>query len=281
MNTVRELLQQAAEMGLRGEARLDAELLLCAAIGRARSYLYAWPEAEVASQAAQHFLAQAQRRAAGEPLAYLTGEREFYGRRFAVDPAVLIPRADTETLLEAALSRLPRGTPAQVLDLGTGSGILAISVALERPQASVWALDRSAQALQLAQRNADSLGARVHWLCSDWFAALPADARFDLILANPPYLAADDPHLDALRHEPRSALVAAEDGLADLAHLIVTAPQHLAPGGWLLLEHGATQGAAVRRMLEAAHYAEIATLLDLEQRERVSLGRTPAIAMPR
>lgn len=231
------------------------------------------------AQTAQ-FKALLSRRLAGEPVAYLTGSREFYGRPFRVSPDVLIPRPDTELLVEQALARIPPDQTVEVLDLGTGSGCIAITLALERPLARVTAVDRSAAALAIAQRNADILNARVEFLTSDWFAAfMPprvlAGRGFDLIVSNPPYVAAADPHLARgdVRFEPLTALAAGQDGLDDLRRLIRAACAHLKPGGALLLEHGYDQADAVVELLRQHGFVQIFTLRDLAGLNRVSGGR--------
>ncbi|SDL60878.1 [protein release factor]-glutamine N5-methyltransferase [Modicisalibacter muralis] len=254
--------------------RLDAEVLLGHVLERDRTWLYTWGDREIGGDALSRYERLIGRRIAGEPVAYLTGEREFWGLRLRTVDATLIPRPDTETLVEAALACATQ-TSGRALDLGTGSGAIALAFASERPDWQVIGVDRVAAAVTLARDNAARLGiANATFLESDWFAAL-ADQRFDLILSNPPYLADDDPHLALgdVRFEPRSALVAADDGLADLRHLVAAARAHLSPGGWLLLEHGMTQGAAVRGALNRAGYGEVTTLDDLQGRPRVSSGR--------
>ncbi len=266
-----------------GLPRVEARALLAALLGCRGEWLIAHGDEAVTEAVATRFATQAAARRDGVPLAYLTGTREFYGRSFSVGPAVLIPRHDTECLVDAALARLDGRVRPLLLDLGTGSGIVAITLALACPAARVVATDRSDPALQVARGNAAALGARnLHFLAGDWWQALadqPAEGfdRFDLIVSNPPYLAADDPHLlqGDLRHEPRGALVAAADGLADIDTLVTGARHWLKPDGWLLLEHGARQGPAVRARLQAAGFAAVATLPDLEGRDRVSLGRQP------
>lgn len=214
------------------------------------------------------------KRLAGQPIAYLTGEREFYGRPFHVSPDVLIPRPETELLVDEALSHLPPGQPLRVLDLGTGSGCVAVTIALERPQAIVTAVDRSPAALALAQRNARALDARVRFLQSDWFAAL-AQERFDLIVGNPPYVAAADPHLGRgdVRFEPLAALASGSDGFDDLRRIVRDAPAHLAAGGWLWLEHGFEQAELTRRLLHEAGMREVQTRLDAAGLPRISGGQ--------
>ncbi|MEA9589020.1 peptide chain release factor N(5)-glutamine methyltransferase [Xanthomonas sp. WHRI 10064A] len=265
-----QLLRQAA---LRIE-RADAEPLLLHALGRDRAWLFAHGRDPVPATIAQAFDALVQRRQAGEPVAYLTGSRGFWTLDLAVSTATLIPRADTEALVELALERLDQAPGRRVADLGTGSGAIALAIASERPQAQVIATDASAAALAIAQRNADS-----HRLSSvecrqgSWFGPL-AGERFDLIASNPPYIAAGDPHLAQgdLRYEPASALASGSDGLDDIRSIVADAPAHLRAGGWLLLEHGWDQGAAVAELLRTRGFAQVATHQDLEQRDRVTLG---------
>lgn len=281
--TIAELLGLAATVP--GDTpRLDGELLLAHVLGRARSYLYAWPEREIDAAAEARFRDLLARRTAGEPVAYLLGERDFWSLRLAVAESTLIPRPDTERLVEIALERtdallVERGeTSARLVDLGTGTGAIALALATERPSWRLLAIDRLPEAVALARANAQQLAlANVEVGCSDWFAALPAGARFHAVVSNPPYLAGDDPHLDQgdVRFEPRSALVAGDRGLADLAHIVATAPDWLLPGGWLLCEHGAEQGEAMRELLRTNGYAEVQSWRDLGDRERVSGGRFP------
>ncbi len=251
--------------------RLDARLLLQYASGCTHADLLARPEMVLGAPARAQFAEWVARRAAGEPLAYLVGEAEFGGRVFQVSPAVLIPRPDTEVLVELALARLQGMENPDVLDLGTGSGIVAVSLALECPAARVVAVDVSPAALAVAANNAGRLGAAVDFVASDWFAAL-AGRRFDLIAANPPYIAADDPHLagDGLPFEPQTALTDGGDGLACLRRIVAGAGAHLRPGGWLLLEHGHEQGAACRNLLAAAGFQGVFTHPDLAGSDRVS-----------
>ncbi len=266
--------------------RLDARALAEHASGRPRTWLIAHGDEPAAPDRADAFRALAERRRAGEPLAYLLGWREFRGRRFAVSPAVLVPRPETEGLVDAALARLPppgaAGAARRVLDLGTGSGAIAVSIALERPDASVTATDASSDALAVARANAAALCAPpIDFRLGDWWDALPGDAvPFDLVVSNPPYIAAGDPHLlDAsLRHEPPAALASGADGLDAIEAIVAGAATRLAPGGWLMLEHGRDQGAAVRARLAAAGLVEVATLCDLQGLERIGLGRSPARA---
>ncbi|MFZ5575547.1 MAG: peptide chain release factor N(5)-glutamine methyltransferase [Pseudomonadota bacterium] len=267
--------QLAAALGLGArEARLEARVLAAFAWEVAPAWLLAHDTDAVPAAQAAAFDALLSRRLAGEPVAYLTGRREFFGRPFLVSPDVLIPRPETELLVELALTRIAPGQAATLLDLGTGSGCIAITLARERPNARVTAVDRSAAALAVARRNATLLDADVEFLTSDWFAAL-AGRRFDCIVGNPPYVAAADPHLARgdVRFEPASALAAGADGLADLRHLVAAARGHLVPGGTLLLEHGYDQAPAVRALLDAHGYADIQTWPDLAGLPRVSGGR--------
>ncbi len=259
-------------------AGLDAEVLLCHVLGVDRAWLYTWGDRQASTLERARFEALLAARAAGQPVAYLTGEREFWGLRLATDPSTLIPRPDTETLVEAALEKSAANT-GRLLDLGSGSGAIALAFASERPGWGVLGVDIQPEAVALAQRNAEHHAlANAVFRHGDWFSALGrgvASECFDLIVSNPPYLADDDPHLDRgdVRFEPRSALVADGGGLADLCRLVAEAQGHLLPGGWLLLEHGGDQAKAVREALLTAGYREVATQRDLGGHERVSLGR--------
>jgi release factor glutamine methyltransferase len=254
----------------------DAELLLAHALDRPRTWLFAHATDEADAAATARFDALVDRRAAGAPVAYLTGRRGFWRFDLAVTPATLIPRPETELLVELALARLPAG-PRRVADLGTGSGAIALALAHERPEADVVATDASADALAVARGNAAALGLRnVAFRHGDWCAPL-AGERYDLVASNPPYIAEGDPHLGAgdLRHEPATALASGPDGLDAIRAIAACVPGILLPGGWLLLEHGWDQGAAVRALLEAAGFVDVATARDLEDRDRVTLGRRP------
>ena len=271
--TVRRLLE-AARPAL---DPAEAEVLLAHALGRSRAWLFAHADDPVEAGAAQTFRVLVARREAGEPVAYLCGRRGFWSLDLAVTRDTLIPRPETELLVELALERLPPGREVRVADLGTGSGAIALALACERPRARVLATDASAAALAVARDNAQRLGlGNVELRQGDWFEPLQG-LRLDLVASNPPYIASDDPHLARgdLRHEPASALAAGPDGLDDLRRIVADAPAHLLPGGWLLLEHGWTQGADVRALLDAAGFQDVATCRDLEQRDRVSLGRAP------
>ena len=307
-----------------GLPRAEARRLLASLTGQPLTWFMAHGDDPANPNTATRFQTLAERRRAGEPLAYLLRQQEFYGRPFAVSPAVLIPRADTETLVETALEQLlllrqqrhavdapgaevpalvsspaqthicqgqssadaqallsktssrPAHPPLSLLELGTGSGIIAITLALEAPDTEVHAVERSPEALAVAQQNANTLGAhRIHWHAGSWWQALACPRRFDLIVSNPPYIAANDHHLQQgdLRFEPPQALAAGPDGLDDLRILIGGAPAHLTPGGWLLLEHGYDQEAPVQALLRDAGFADVFTRRDLAGQPRVSGGR--------
>lgn len=254
--------------------RLESRLLLLHVLpDLSHAAIVAHPERELTAPQQADFDALAQRRLQGEPLAYLLGEREFYGRPFAVSPAVLIPRPETEHLVEAAMSKVGR-KPARVVDLGTGSGAIAVTLALEMPLWQVEAVDLSSQALQMAQQNAQRLGAAVTFHSGSWYQALPSQQRYDLVISNPPYIASNDHHLSEgdVRFEPSMALTDGRDGLDCLRVIAAGAPEHLLPGGWLMVEHGYDQGAAVRQLFADAGLAEVQTLPDLAGHERVTLG---------
>lgn len=260
-----------------GLDRIDASRLLGHHLQRDRAWLIAHDDAPLATAQAEAFAATCQRRAAGEPLAYLVGEREFHGLRLQVTPDVLVPRPDTETLVDWALHllRTPSWGAAapRVLDLGTGSGAIALAVAHRHPAAQMSATDLSPAALAVAAGNARQLGLAVAWAEGSWWAAVAPGARFDLLLSNPPYIAGDDPHLPALRHEPMLALTPGGDGLGALRLIIAGAPAHLVPGGWLLLEHGWDQADAVAALLQAAGFEAISARCDIEGRPRCTGGR--------
>ena len=256
------------------EARRDAQVLLGFVLGVSRAWLTAHMDQTADSEAAAKFQSLVALRASGHPVAYLVGMKEFYGLSLRVTPDVLIPRPETEELVEAALERLPQGETRKVVDLGTGSGCIAIAIAHERPAAKVTAVDTSSPALALARENAAALDVDVEFLQGDWFAAL-GGRRFDLIVANPPYVAADDPHLRQgdLRFEPRAALAAGADGLTDLRRIAGAAPTYLRPGGWLLLEHGYDQAEACRDLLHNAGFAELVFRADVAGLPRIAGGR--------
>ncbi len=256
-------------------APLENRILLCHALGLTRVGLITQSE-RLLTEAEAHVLARlVARRLAGEPIAYIVGKREFFGLDFCVSDAVLIPRPDTELLVELALEKLAPG--ARVLDLGTGSGAIAVALAHTRPDADVSALDVSAAALDVARANAAAHGAKVRFLRSDWYGAVQGE-RFDLIVSNPPYIAAGDVHLlqGDLRFEPVGALTDHADGLTALRAIVGGAGAHLVPGSWLLLEHGYDQAAQVRDLLRAAGYVDVQSWRDLGGIERVSGARLPA-----
>lgn len=228
----------------------EARALLAHRLQVTRERLVARPETTVAAADADAFMALARRRALGEPLAYVLGEKEFYGRAFEVTPDVLVPRPETELLVDLALERMRAVERPRVLDLGTGSGCVAVTLALECPAAQVTATDRCEGALAIARGNAGRLGAAIAFRSGDWYGALPAGATFDLIVSNPPYVAAGDPHLADLRFEPMRALTDGRDGLSCLQAIAAGAGKRLAPRGWLLVEHGYDQAAAVAALFE-------------------------------
>ncbi len=282
-------------------AAADAPLLLAHILEKPVTWIYAHPEEGVSARQAERFRQLLARRAAGEPLAYLTGEKEFWSLKLKVTPDTLVPRPETELLVEVGLelgdflrsphpNRLPRGegaTPPSpsgraaggegitILDLGTGSGAIALAIAHERPRWQVTATDLSTEALAVARENARKPGLKnLRFLQGRWYEPLPGEARFHLILSNPPYVAEGDPHLqgDGVRHEPLSALTAGPEGLDELRTIIRGAPAHLEPGGWLAVEHGAEQGQAVRTLFREAGFERVETRRDLAGRDRVTLG---------
>ncbi|MBS9402021.1 peptide chain release factor N(5)-glutamine methyltransferase [Halomonas sp. TRM85114] len=261
-------------------ARLDAEVLLCQVLQVDRTWLYTWNDHDVAILARARFEALVAARAVGQPIAHLTGEREFWGLPLKTSADTLIPRPDTETLVEAALELAP-GETGRLLDLGTGTGAIALAFASERPDWHITGVDIRPEAVTLARCNAERLCiANATFFRSDWFESLKDERgveRFDLIVSNPPYIAADDAHLRRgdLRFEPHSALVAGEGGLADLRHLAGQARRHLLPGGWLLLEHGFDQAGPVREALTVTGLLAVQSRHDLAGHERVSLGEAP------
>ena len=268
-------LEQALAQAAQKVGAVDARVLLAHALERDGAYLVAHGADLVDDGVRNAFDRLVARRADGEPVAYITGRREFYGLDFRVTPAVLIPRPETELLVDVVLERLPLAAGADMLDLGTGSGCVAVTVARQRPRARVVAVDMSRAALALAQENAGAHGAtNVEFRLSNWFSRLAGES-FLVIAANPPYVAVGDPHLAEgdLRHEPAEALVAQEEGLACLRAIADAAPAHLAPGGWLMFEHGHEQAAPCREFLREAGFVEIFSRTDLADIERVTGGR--------
>ena len=275
MATIESLLR-AAVLPDSPSAKLDAEWLLAAALGKAPSYLRTWPEREVPAETEARYLADLQRRRQGEPVAYILGRQGFWSLELEVAPHTLIPRPDTELLVEAALQLLP-ASPAGVLDLGTGTGAIALALAAERPAWQVTGVDRVAEAIALAQRNAARLGlANSNFVQSHWFSEL-AGQRFQLIVSNPPYIPSGDPHLQQgdVRFEPGSALISGADGLDDIRQIVSQAPDFLERGGWLLLEHGYCQAAQVRALLSEGGFVDVESRQDYGGHLRISLGRLP------
>lgn len=275
MATIMTLLAEA-RLPDSPSARLDAELLLAAAMGKPRSFLRTWPERLVDSEAHERFEHWLERRRAGEPVAYILGRQGFWSLDLEVAPHTLIPRPDTELLVESALALVP-ASPARVLDLGTGTGAIALALACERLSWQVLGVDRIPEAVVLAERNRERLRLNnASFRQSYWFSALEGE-RFALIVGNPPYIPSSDPHLAEgdVRFEPKSALVAGSDGLDDIREIARLAPQHLEAGGWLLLEHGYDQAAAVRDLLLQNAFVDVESRRDLGGHERITLGRLP------
>ena len=271
--TLAQSLQRAQSMGL---ARIDAQLLHLHALGRDphdRAWLLAHDTDILPAAVAEQLEVGLQRRVAGEPIAYITGFKAFFGLNLQVDARVLDPRPDTETLVEWALERLPPDTPQRVLDLGTGSGAVALALQHERPTCQVTAVDASADALAVASANAQRLGLPVQCVLSHWMDAVPGP--FELIVSNPPYVADGDPHLADLTHEPLSALTSGTDGLDDIRQIIAQAPSRLTPGGWLLLEHGWDQAQAVQALLRQAGFEQVQSRQDLAGVDRCTGGMKP------
>ena len=272
MLTVQELLRSGSDLPT-DSARRDTEILLCHCLGKSRAWLYTWPEKEVARDCARDFEKLLAQRREGVPVAYLTGEREFWSLQLAVSDATLIPRPETEILVSWVLE-LALPNAASVLDLGTGSGAIALALASERSHWRVTALDVSQEALQVARGNAVRTRlTSVHFVQSDWYQAVTGQ-RFNALLANPPYIDGDDPHLALgdVRFEPRSALVSSDSGLEDLGRLVTGAPDQLLDGGWLLLEHGFEQANAVRVMLHDAGFSQVSTRRDMSGQQRITGG---------
>lgn len=268
------LRQAASELSASESPKRDAEILLEFVTGKARTYLLAFGETQLSAEQEAQLATLLARRKSGEPVAHLVGEREFWSLPLYVSPATLIPRPDTECLVEQALSRLP-AQACRVLDLGTGTGAIALALASERPDCEVTAVDVMPDAVALAQRNVARLGfPNVTVLQSSWFSVLD-NRTFGMIVSNPPYIDEHDPHLTQgdVRFEPLTALVAANEGLADIVHIVTTSRQHLLPGGWLLVEHGWTQGDAVRDVFIAAGYRAVETCRDYGGNDRLTLGQ--------
>lgn len=273
LHTATALLSRAS-----GSPRLDAELLLQHVTGLTRADFRARPERELPASAGWSFQQLVKRRMQGEPVAYIRGQQEFWSLLIEVAPAVLIPRPETELVVERALTHIEKDAAASIADLGAGSGAISLAIATERVQARIIGVEASREALQLAARNAARLGlANVAFAHGSWFEPL-AGQRFDVIASNPPYIAVDDPDLapEVRRYEPAGALIAGPTGMEALAAVIADAPRHLAPGGWLVLEHGWKQGAAVREQLVRRGFAHVRSHTDLAGRERVTEARFDA-----
>ena len=277
MHDISSLLKQAVSAQGGGLERIDAECLLAHCLQKPRAWLYAHAGQTIDAPQRMAFEDLVRRRGRGEPVAYLTGSRGFWTLELQVSPDTLVPRPETELLVELAIARLPDDGALRVLDLGTGSGAIALAIASERPHARVVAVDASAAALAVAESNGRRLSLdNVTFEAGDWYGGL-AGRRFDVIVSNPPYIAIGDPHLHAgdLRFEPPAALSSGPDGLDAIRLIVAGAPAHLAAGGWLLLEHGWQQGEAVRALLAESGFTQISTEQDLEHRDRVTMGRMP------
>jgi release factor glutamine methyltransferase len=277
MHSIKSVLTEAAGTlaSVSDSALLDAEVLLCQALNQPRSHLRAWPDKPLQPEHLAAFRALLEQRQQGTPIAYITGNREFWSRDFQVTPDVLIPRPDTELLIELSLKLIPADEPARIIDLGTGSGIIAITLAAERPHAQVIAIDFSLAALLIARANADKHHINtIQFYQSDWFANVP-DRKFNLIISNPPYVAEDDSHLHQgdVRFEPQIALCAAEQGLADIKIIASTARNYLEPCGHLLIEHGYNQQQQVQALFRDLHYDKVQTYTDLSGLPRVTYGQ--------
>ncbi len=275
LRTAAARLAQIDDEGL-SSPRLEAELLMAMVLDQPRSFLFSHGETALSDEQAGEFQTLLERRLNGEPIAYLTGTRAFWNLDLIVDPNVLIPRPETELLVEAALQRMSPDIPLRVADLGTGSGAIALALASERPEARVIGTDVSEAALETARHNAHRNGLeRVEFMISDWLRGL--QGHFDVVVSNPPYVAIDDPHLDRgdCRFEPRGALTPGPDALDAYRQIVFQARDHLVSGGWLLFEHGFDQASSVRELLETAGYVQIQTCRDLQGHERVTLGQLP------
>jgi len=277
MHIIKSVLTEAAGTltSVSDSALLDAEILLCLVLKQPRSHLRAWPDKPLQPEHLAAFRALIEQRQQGTPIAYITGNREFWSRDFQVSPDVLIPRPDTELLIELSLKLIPTDEPTRILDLGTGSGIIAITLAAERPQAQLCATDFSLAALRIARLNADKHQINnIQFYQSDWLADIPA-AKFNLIASNPPYIAEDDNHLQQgdVRFEPQTALCAAEQGLADIRIIADTARNYLEPCGHLLIEHGYNQQQQVQALFRDLHYDKVQTYADLSGQPRVTYGQ--------
>jgi release factor glutamine methyltransferase len=273
--SIKQLLEQATRKLNTASARLDAEVLLGHVLQKARSHFHAWPEKQVPAASYKRFTELLQRRLEGVPVAYLTGEREFWSLPLTVTTDTLIPRPETETLVAHALQRIPANRPHTIADLGTGSGAIALAIARERPQCRIIATDIAATAIEVARSNAQRLGLHsIEFHTGHWCEPLTG-MRLDIIISNPPYIAENDPHLASgdVRFEPRTALASGPQGMDALTAIAQCAINHLEPGGWLLLEHGYEQGELTRLLLETTGFMEVITFTDDAGLERVVAGR--------
>jgi release factor glutamine methyltransferase len=264
VTTIAELLRSTD-----GETRRDVEVIICAALGVDRTHLYAHASDALDAATESNIETMLADYRGGVPVAYITGQREFWSLPLDVSPDVLIPRPETELLVELVIERVP--SKARLLELGTGSGAIALAIARHRRDVSITATDISIAALAIARRNALKFALDIEWVAGDWYD--PIVGSFDFVVSNPPYVRDDDPHLNVLVCEPRIALAAGADGLAALRRVVAGAPQHLSTDGWLLVEHGFDQGAAVRALFAAAQFQSISTVRDLAGHERVTLGQ--------
>lgn len=277
-STLKKAVQQLQESGSDSPS-LDAAVLLCHALDKPRSFLLTWPDKILSSSELTAFQVLLGRRLAGEPVAYIVGEREFWSLPLKVSPSTLIPRPDTERLVEIALDKASNHQ-GDILDLGTGTGAIALALASELPKRQVWGVDLKPEAQQLAQSNADALNiSNTRFMAGSWFDPIPTGTEFALIVSNPPYIEKEDPHLTQgdVRFEPLSALVAEEKGLADIKHIATKARDYLAEQGWLMFEHGFEQGEAVRELLISLGYAQVATYKDYGDNDRVTIGQFSSV----
>ena len=273
-------LNQATESlsSVSDSPHLDARLLLCHVLNISKTSLLTWPDREIPESAKDALSSILARRQAGEPIAYILGEIEFWGINLSVDSSVLIPRPETELVVETALDKITSSGTANpdILDLGTGSGAIAIALASELKQANITAADVSQAALNTAMLNAKRNNLeQMLFILSDWFSNLDQEKRYDIIVSNPPYVAEDDPHLENLTYEPDTALTSANNGLADIEHLILESSSYLKTDGWLMIEHGYQQGCAIRSLFSNSGYRQVETLLDLAQLERITIAQRP------
>ncbi|MGD8122808.1 peptide chain release factor N(5)-glutamine methyltransferase [Vibrio sp. Hep-1b-8] len=277
-STLKKAVQQLQESGSDSPS-LDAAVLLCHALDKPRSFLLTWPDKILSSSELTAFQVLLGRRLAGEPVAYIVGEREFWSLPLKVSPSTLIPRPDTERLVEIALDKASNHQ-GDILDLGTGTGAIALALASELPKRQVWGVDLKPEAQQLAQSNADALNiSNTRFMAGSWFDPIPTGTEFALIVSNPPYIEKEDPHLTQgdVRFEPLSALVAEEKGLADIKHIATKARDYLAEQGWLMFEHGFEQGEAVRELLISLGYDQVATYKDYGDNDRVTIGQFSSV----